>query len=76
MGTICLHVMARNGGAIADGILLDILSGSLDKSTQHKLEMTREMNPQTSFVSFWRTLLREFDLDMTAEYREEWDRVP
>ena len=28
-----------------------------------------------TYSHFWRILVREFDRDLSAEYREEWERV-
>ena len=61
--------------AIPENILLDVLAGSLDKATRNRLELERDTNPQLTFHQFWRSLVRDFDKDLAAEYREEWDRL-
>ena len=63
------------GAPLGEDVMLDILVESLDQASQNRLEAAREAKPSLTYTEFWRTMVREFDRDMSADYRDEWNRV-
>ena len=67
--------MHRQGGPVPDDIMLSLLKGSLDRTSQNRLVTRQEAKPGLTYAEFWGELQGVFGADVPERNRQEWERV-